>query len=1190
MGMNKPQVLCIYRDPTFAEKLKFLEGPQRELLIEYWKLDDKLKEKLQDSPFRFDLVFLERQEKDSIESLGITKEISDYYRDIEIIYISAKDNKFIAHFKGRLPGWQIDQAMPCVEIYQLIVFLCQQVQYRREQQMLEKLHLLSLAINSTRELKDILSHTCKTAVDILGVDHSGFVLFEKDLSRGSLTAQYPELIVGEPIIIPVRGIEIEEKLVFNKENIVIFDLEEDESLEKEVKSILLNWKIRSILIIPVVLNGKVIASFGLDMIRKCRYFYDDEIDFCKKLAAHVALAIGNNRNLEEIAVINEIGLAIEAQMVEATDIKKIVGGIREKAAQLVDVNNFFMLRHNENEDRYEFLFHEDEKDDPKKVTQEALRSSLSAYVFRQRKPVLVRKRDIESLYQKGEAILVGYPTKIWLGVPLIARQRVIGVMVVQNYYNENAYNMHDLKILTTIASQAAIAIDNYYLLQDLRKQLAQIKALYETSQEMVAESPDITNLLKKIVNAALELCNADAGLLIFYDSTREVSKVMFTHNMEIVKGMEFGPGEGMIYRVLQTGKGLFTNDYFQEGYAAGQLDDPKFRDRIQGMVQVPLKWRGIIIGVLAMSSKPGDQRIFSQEDVNQLEYFAGPAAIAIGIARTISFQQTLLHNSTEAIIAVDNKGRITEFNHSSERIIGYSRQEVLGKFVGDFYYDGINEAKRMKKILDESDRKGESVYDITSSLKGCNGERIPILFSGSILKDEFGQCVGSIGLVRDLREIIKIDEEYRKQQSLLAELESLPLDSSIKQREGLKEHLTHLMQRTCEFCRVRYIILFAGLTENDMVLSPIAWWGLPKEIVSELPHFNWRKSGLMPGDGGDEAAVHQEAEIISGWLPHKGWRDLIHDGIKGHNKEYFKDIACGVPVRLADNYRSILVFGPFTDQPDLIKMEKFLKNIALIINVRAMSWLQAIYLGNRSKESENAARLIVHRAKMYLQQITGMFGLIKRKLKQDTPAFDMAEKGEKLSVHTAEVIKGGLTSQIAEMEKEDFCFQPYSLSALVQNCAALFEERALEKNKKIVLDETIDYLPHAEVDANFLSTALGNLIDNAIKYSYTDTYIKISSFQDLENVTIMIYNVGEKMDERAKENLLKPGKRWGMSARARRIPGTGFGLWDASVIAAAHGGHADFSSTFHRVMYGRSAFLVKTWITIPIKQENINVL
>jgi GAF domain-containing protein len=302
-----------------------------------------------------------------------------------------------------------------------------------------------------------------------------------------------------------------------------------------------------------------------------------------------------------------------------------------------------MLGYNEKEDRYEFLFHKDEKDQLEKVTQEVLRKSLSAYVYRQRKPVLLKKRDIELLYLKEEAELVGNPAEIWLGVPLITGRGVLGVMVVQNYYNEDAYDEHDLKTLFTIASQVAIAIDNYYLLQDLRKQVFQINALYESLQQMSEESPTISMLLEKIIKDAVELYNADAGQLFFYDEITEISKVMFTYNMELLKDMEFGPGEGMINQLLKTGKGLYTNDYFKEDYASPKLNLPGFREKIKGVVEVPLKWKGKIIGILAMSSRPGDQRIFSREDVSQLENFAGSAAIAVSIARIISFQQTLFH-------------------------------------------------------------------------------------------------------------------------------------------------------------------------------------------------------------------------------------------------------------------------------------------------------------------------------------------------------------------------------------------------------------------------------------------------------------------------------------------------------------------------------------------------------------------
>lgn len=1183
--MREPQVVCIYHDIRIREKLECFDCSEGEILIEYWQQNKELEDKIENSHLRFDVALLEGRVDSEEISPGILEALKNNYRDIEIIYISLDDGGFQIESQ-HLPMVNIsERSRSCGELLELIDFLCQQIRYKRERKMLGELHKLSLEINSKTNLKDILNHTCRTAVEILNVDHSGFVIFEKELNYGIVEAEYPPIYNARDVQIPVKGNFLEEQLVFHKKIVNIIELKNNNDIGDKVKNILLNKNIKSILIVPVVLNGKVIASFSLDMILKCRQFYKDEIEFCKKLAAHVALAIGNARILKEISVLNEIGMAIGEESVQTMDIKRFVENIRDKTAQLVNVKNFFLLHYDEAEDRYEFLIHRDEKDDPGKVTQDDFRNSMAGYVRTMKSPVIAREKEIKALIDKGVINQVGNLSKVWLGVPLIARRSVIGIMVVQDYHHEEAYDEHDLNILTSIASQAAVAIDNYYLLADLLKQVDQIKVLYETSQEIVEKSIDLPPLLEKIVGKAVELSSADAGQMIFHDSTNKTNKVVLTHNMDIPKGFQLGPGEGMVNQVIKTQKGLLTNDYFGKDYSAKELDRLGFRDKIQGMVQVPLKWKGEIIGVLAMTSKPGDRRIFTHEDVARLEYFAGPAAIAIGIARTISFQQTLLQNSPEAIIASDNKGKVIEFNNSSERIMGYKKKDVMGWFAADFYYDGIEEARKIKKIVDENEREGKPVRDIHTWVKGSQGEKIPILFSGAILKDEFKQTVGTIGLMRDLREIEKIDTKYRKQQSLLADLESLPLESSMQRREELQDHLNQLLQMTCDSCKVRFMALFASIAENDTVLQPIAWWGLPETISAILPHFNWRKADLLSEDSGKGTELRREAEFISKWLPDEKWRKLIINGIKGNNKEYFKDISCGVPVRLADNYRSVLVFGPFADRTKLLEMKEFIKNIALTINVRGMSWLKALYLRTRSKKSENSARLIVHRARMYLLQITGKFGRIKREVDHNSKAFLKANEGEELSINTAMVIKRALTSQIAEMEPEDFHFQSYSLSALIHNCAAAFEERARQMKRKIIVDDTVDYLPNAEVDPHFLAVALGNLIENALKYSLNDTYVKISSCYDSDIATITVYDVGERLSENAKENLLEPGKRWALSARARKIQGTGFGLWDASVIAAAHDGHVDFSSVEYKRKSGWRSHLVKVYITIPLKQE-----
>jgi signal transduction histidine kinase len=58
------------------------------------------------------------------------------------------------------------------------------------------------------------------------------------------------------------------------------------------------------------------------------------------------------------------------------------------------------------------------------------------------------------------------PTESWLGVPMIARDRVVGVISVQSY-EKNAFTAEDLILLTAIANQAAVAIENANLYRDL---------------------------------------------------------------------------------------------------------------------------------------------------------------------------------------------------------------------------------------------------------------------------------------------------------------------------------------------------------------------------------------------------------------------------------------------------------------------------------------------------------------------------------------------------------------------------------------------------------------------------------------------------------------------------------------------------------------------------------------------------
>lgn len=154
---------------------------------------------------------------------------------------------------------------------------------------------VSTAIASSRDLSEVLNLTCQAAVELFGVDHSGLVLFDRDLEWGTVEGEYP----GQPNTlgerIPIKGVPAEERLASDKKTLVFSDVEEAKS---ELGPVLDMWRrlgIRSILIVPITYQNRVLGSFSLDVVGPVRQFTEEEVELCRVFAAHVAVAVENAR-------------------------------------------------------------------------------------------------------------------------------------------------------------------------------------------------------------------------------------------------------------------------------------------------------------------------------------------------------------------------------------------------------------------------------------------------------------------------------------------------------------------------------------------------------------------------------------------------------------------------------------------------------------------------------------------------------------------------------------------------------------------------------------------------------------------------------------------------------------------------------------------------------------------------------
>jgi PAS domain S-box-containing protein len=112
--------------------------------------------------------------------------------------------------------------------------------------------------------------------------------------------------------------------------------------------------------------------------------------------------------------------------------------------------------------------------------------------------------------------------------------------------------------------------------------------------------------------------------------------------------------------------------------------------------------------------------------------------------------EKLRESSPDIVVAVDRKGTISFYNDGARRTLGYAADEVLGQHVTRLYPD-LAEARKVMAGM----RQGENCETVFVTKAGT---RIPVLISGSIIRDDEGQELGSIGFAKDLREVRRQDQ------------------------------------------------------------------------------------------------------------------------------------------------------------------------------------------------------------------------------------------------------------------------------------------------------------------------------------------------------------------------------------------------------------------------------------------------
>jgi len=137
------------------------------------------------------------------------------------------------------------------------------------------------------------------------------------------------------------------------------------------------------------------------------------------------------------------------------------------------------------------------------------------------------------------------------------------------------------------------------------------------------------------------------------------------------------------------------------------------------------------------------------------------------------FLMNLIESSVDGIIVTNMKGDILIFNKGAEDLLGYKAEEGVGKMnIRSIYAPGV--AKEVMEKLKSPDYGG--VGKLTSFPifhRRKDGEMIEGDLSASIIYDEDGKEIASVGIFKDLRERLRIERELQKMQEALLQSEKL---------------------------------------------------------------------------------------------------------------------------------------------------------------------------------------------------------------------------------------------------------------------------------------------------------------------------------------------------------------------------------------------------------------------------------
>ena len=375
----------------------------------------------------------------------------------------------------------------------------------------------------------------------------------------------------------------------------------------------------------------------------------------------------------------------------------------------------------------------------------------------------------------------GYRTQTIICMPMCDRQRhVVGVLQVLNKF-DGVFTKDDEEVLAAFSAQAAVALQNAILIEDIRKRMQTSDILLNVMRAVSSEL-EVDQLLQTIVAKTSEALNADRCTLFLVDrKTGELwSKVAQGMSM---KEIRVPRGGGIAGHVALTGDTVNIPDAYQDSRFNPEVDR-RTGYRTQSILCMPVRDdANEITAVLQVLNKAGGP--FDRDDEQLLDALGSQTAIALKNSRLFeevcymkNYNEGILQTMATGVITLDQEGQVAFSNPAGLNLVfdlenfevGQSFEKVFSAEFNPQFTAGI------AQVMAGGD--SFTAYDLQFHKQ--DGEPLKINANVLPLRDSKHKSMGSMIIIDD------ITQEQRLMSTLCRYMSRQVAEQVLKNKDELQ--------------------------------------------------------------------------------------------------------------------------------------------------------------------------------------------------------------------------------------------------------------------------------------------------------------------------------------------------------------------------------------------------------------------